>query len=137
MQPSRIMDVSSSGMPFLPLLRSYSSFAFRRVTEVQGGPQQVNDATFPLVVLILVKIKSPKVWKVAFIQRQESLHVVYLSTILGEIFARSHLYLFWRSDVFYMFGCLFPDTHSQIVFGSWVSQSLVLPFSIAAGIIPP
>lgn len=40
-EPSRIMDVSSSGMPFLPLLRSYSSFAFRRVTEVQGGPQQL------------------------------------------------------------------------------------------------
>eukprot|EP00752_Nemacystus_decipiens_P008003 g7150.t1 len=40
-EPARIMDVSSSGMPFLPLLRAYSSFAFRRMTEVQGGPKQI------------------------------------------------------------------------------------------------
>ncbi|CAM9163871.1 unnamed protein product, partial [Ectocarpus fasciculatus] len=39
-EPARIMDVTSSGMPFLPLLRSYSSFTLRRMTEVQGGPKQ-------------------------------------------------------------------------------------------------
>lgn len=41
LQPARIVDVTSSGMPFLPLLRSYSSFTFKRITEVQGGPKQV------------------------------------------------------------------------------------------------
>ncbi len=40
-QPARILDVTSSGVPYLPLLRSYSSFAFRRMTEVHGGPKQV------------------------------------------------------------------------------------------------
>lgn len=40
-EPARIVDVTNSGTPFLPLLRSYSSFAFRRMTEVQGGPKQI------------------------------------------------------------------------------------------------
>eukprot|EP00904_Undaria_pinnatifida_P012671 jgi/Undpi1/8534/HiC_scaffold_25.g11001.m1 len=40
-EPLRIMDVTSSGMPFLPLLRSYSSFTFKRMTDVQGGPKQL------------------------------------------------------------------------------------------------
>ncbi|CAM9265515.1 unnamed protein product [Sphacelaria rigidula] len=45
-EQSRIMDVSSSGIPFLPLLRSYGSFAFARMTEVQGGPQQLASALY-------------------------------------------------------------------------------------------
>ncbi|CAM9379904.1 unnamed protein product, partial [Pylaiella littoralis] len=40
-ESARIMDVTSSGVPFLPLLRSYSSFTLRRMTEVQGGAKQV------------------------------------------------------------------------------------------------
>ncbi|CAM9321975.1 unnamed protein product, partial [Hapterophycus canaliculatus] len=40
-EPERVTGVTSSGTPFLPLLRSYSAFTFRRMTEVQGGPKQV------------------------------------------------------------------------------------------------
>ncbi|CAM9106667.1 unnamed protein product, partial [Choristocarpus tenellus] len=40
-EQSRISDVSSTGIPFLPLLKSYGSFTFRRMVEVKGGPGQV------------------------------------------------------------------------------------------------
>lgn len=35
------MGVTNSGMPFLPLLDSYSTFTFERVKDVRGSPKQV------------------------------------------------------------------------------------------------
>ncbi|CAM9123310.1 unnamed protein product [Discosporangium mesarthrocarpum] len=43
-EQGRLLDVSSSGVPFLPLLKSYGSFTFRRMVAFKGGSQRLQDA---------------------------------------------------------------------------------------------
>lgn len=80
LQPARIMAVTSSGMPFLPLLRSYSAFTFRRMTEVQGGPKQVCGA-FPVYVYLAPRALRKSVAPCLFIF-VEVLHLSFREIII-------------------------------------------------------
>ncbi|CAM9433152.1 unnamed protein product [Ascophyllum nodosum] len=98
-ESSRIAHVSSSGIPFLPLLRSYSSYTFRRIIDVPGGSKQVAS--------ILRSKKTPQAEAVSVLRRLEKLICMgvgckvdrkTLNTVTGQVLQLSarDLMILWR-----------------------------------------